>query len=95
MDATERVQARVVFAGRVQGVGFRYTTMDVAASFDVTGYVRNLRDGTVEMVAEGTRAQVEALVEAVSERMRRYVHHRLVTWEPATGQFRDFDLRFD
>lgn len=92
MNAGER--ARVVFAGQVQGVGFRYTTIDVASSFAVTGYVRNQRDGTVELVAEGERAEIEALVEAVAERMGHYIRDRNITWWPATGEFADFGVRF-
>ena len=49
----ECVRRRVLFSGRVQGVGFRYTTEAVASRFQVTGWVRNVRDGRVELVAEG------------------------------------------
>ena len=45
---------RIIFHGRVQGVGFRYTTHRIARGFPVTGFVRNLTDGTVELVACGT-----------------------------------------
>ena len=46
------------FSGHVQGVGFRYTVADVAEDFDVRGYVRNLPDGRVELVAEGDEAEI-------------------------------------
>lgn len=58
----ETVRARVVVSGLVQGVGFRYSCMDEASARPVTGWVRNLRDGRVEAVFEGARADVEALV---------------------------------
>ena len=48
-----RERRRVVFSGRVQGVGFRFTCQSLARGFDVAGYVRNLADGRVELVAEG------------------------------------------
>ncbi len=53
---------RLVVNGRVQGVGFRYFTVRLAESFAVTGYVRNLPNGGVEIVAEGTKDQVESFV---------------------------------
>ena len=87
------MRLRVVFHGMVQGVGFRYTTMRVASAFDVTGYVKNEVDGTVELVAEGERAELEAFLESVSERMAGYIRRREVGWSPATGGFERFGVR--
>jgi len=56
-------QIRVVVHGVVQGVGFRYHTRQVAQQLGVTGFVRNQPDGTVEIVAAGTQAQVQALLQ--------------------------------
>lgn len=56
---------RVIFHGRVQGVGFRYTTHRIARGFSVTGFVRNLADGTVEMIACGGPSEVQRFVDAV------------------------------
>ncbi|MFP4058825.1 MAG: acylphosphatase [Candidatus Brocadiia bacterium] len=94
MSDTEQARACVVFEGTVQGVGFRYTTVQIASSFDVTGYVKNCRDGSVELVAEGERGEVEAVVASVSRRMARYVRDREVTWSEATGEFEGFGVRF-
>ncbi|MFZ4483729.1 MAG: acylphosphatase [Chthoniobacterales bacterium] len=58
---------QVFYEGRVQGVGFRYGTRRVAAGFDVAGYVRNLPDGRVELVASGEAAEVEAFLQALRE----------------------------
>ena len=55
------VAKRLVVSGRVQGVGFRYFVVQAAEPLGITGYVRNLRDGTVEIVAEGTPMDVRAL----------------------------------
>lgn len=57
---------RTIYSGRVQGVGFRYSVKQIAAGFDVTGWVRNRPDGTVEMLAAGSAAEVEAFVAAVA-----------------------------
>ena len=61
-DAEDWARAHVRIAGRVQGVGFRYATMVEAEARDVRGWVRNLPDGRVEVVAEGTTAAVAGLV---------------------------------
>jgi len=87
------VRARVVFRGNVQGVGFRYATRHVAAAHTVTGYVRNQADGSVELVAEGEREDVEAFVNAVAEEMAPYVRRREVHWEAASGEFDGFGIR--
>lgn len=86
----EAVRARVRFRGHVQGVGFRFTARSVAEDFDVTGYVRNEPDGSVELVAEGAREEVEAFVEAVTREMAHYIRKRELWWEPATGEFHSF-----
>lgn len=57
--AEERARLRAILHGRVQGVNLRRYTRDRAAAMGLTGYVRNLDDGTVEVVAEGARAMLE------------------------------------
>ncbi|NBQ58676.1 MAG: acylphosphatase [Opitutaceae bacterium] len=64
---------RVIFTGRVQGVGFRYATLQVAREFEVAGLVENLPDGRVQLEAEGRQEVVDAFIQAVSERMHGYV----------------------
>jgi len=58
---------RVIFEGRVQGVGFRYTTKDIARGFDVRGWVKNLPDGTVELQVDGDAAEVTAFLKEIAE----------------------------
>ena len=61
------VARRVIFEGRVQGVGFRYTVKDLARSFDVCGTVKNLPDGTVELKAMGEPAELDAFLHEITE----------------------------
>ncbi|MDR1011850.1 MAG: acylphosphatase [Opitutaceae bacterium] len=63
----------VHFAGHVQGVGFRYTTMQVAREYEVTGYVTNLLDGRVQLEVEGAEREVKAFITALGERMHGYI----------------------
>ncbi|MBE2179569.1 MAG: acylphosphatase [Chthoniobacterales bacterium] len=58
---------QVFYEGRVQGVGFRYSARRVAAGFDVAGYVQNLPDGRVELVASGACGEVDDFLQALRE----------------------------
>ena len=84
----------VTFSGSVQGVGFRYTTCRLAGDFDVTGFVRNVPDGTVEVVAEGTGQEIDRLLAAVSRRMHGYVCDMTQQRAAHCDEFRGFDVRF-
>jgi acylphosphatase len=64
---------RVVYSGRVQGVGFRFTTKRLAEGYPVAGFVRNLPTGEVELAAEGESDSVEAFLAAVARRMADYI----------------------
>ena len=84
---------RVYYSGRVQGVGFRYTTQDLAARFAVAGYVRNMPNGSVELAAQGEPAQVEAFLSALSARMAGYIERTTVR-EESPGDYQDFRIRY-
>ena len=62
------VRCEVIFKGRVQGVGFRYTAQEYAQSLGLTGYIRNLGDGSVQMVAEGEEKTVAELIKKLEAR---------------------------
>jgi acylphosphatase len=89
----DRVRARLVVTGRVQGVAYRAATVDEATRLGVTGWVRNREDGGVEAVVEGERRQVDALV-AWCRRgpPAARVEDVAVRWEEHRGEFRDFDI---
>jgi acylphosphatase len=76
---------RVLYSGQVQGVGFRYTTRHLAQGYPVGGHVRNLRDGRVEVVAEGEAEQVAAFLATLEEQMAGYVEGRTVHEEAPQG----------
>ncbi|MGQ0633729.1 MAG: acylphosphatase [Planctomycetaceae bacterium] len=70
-----QVTERIVFSGRVQGVGFRFTTRSLARRYPVTGFVRNLPDGTVELVASGGAQAVNGLVADITSHFGDNVRH--------------------
>jgi acylphosphatase len=77
-----RERRRVHFSGRVQGVGFRYTCQSLSRGFEVAGFVRNLADGRVELVAEGDRQEIENFLTVIHREMGRYIHEVDVESEP-------------
>ncbi|MEX0678941.1 MAG: acylphosphatase [Pirellulales bacterium] len=83
----------VYFSGWVQGVGFRYTTRDIAARFDVRGFVKNLHDGRVVLVVEGAPSTLDRFVAAIEAEMARCIQSSKSTILPATHEFTDFEIR--
>lgn len=88
------VRRTVLYSGRVQGVGFRYTTCRIARGFPISGYVRNLPDGRVEAVAEGPFAEVERFFLKVAEDMTGNIRETVVRDEPARSEFDGFSVRY-
>ncbi|GAB6094462.1 acylphosphatase [Desulfatiferula olefinivorans] len=92
---SDNVRARVIIKGWVQGVAFRYNTKAAACERQVTGWVRNKADGSVEAVFEGGREQVEAIVAWCKKGPRMAVVKDVeVSWEPFAGDLKEFDIRF-
>jgi len=92
-DSPLRRRLTVIYSGHVQGIGFRYTAKSVAAGFDVTGIVRNLPDGRVELLAEGRRGELDAFRAAVRDAgLAGFIRDEQVSWADATNQFRGFEI---
>jgi len=83
----------VFFSGRVQGVGFRYTTLQVAKEFEVSGWVKNLPDGRVHLEAEGAPDIVKAFVSAVEDRLHGYIRKMERQAAKRPSQFAGFTIR--
>jgi acylphosphatase len=83
----------VLYSGRVQGVGFRYTAKTVATGFEVTGTVRNLPDGRVELVAEGKDIELKAFHAALRDAgLAGFIRDEQVDWADAKNDFRGFEI---
>jgi acylphosphatase len=95
MGRREEAQRREVhYSGRVQGVGFRYRVCRIAEQYTVTGYVKNLPDGRVEVVVEGRSEEIQAMLRAVKDEMDRYIRNVCEVPSQATGGFSGFEVRY-
>jgi len=91
--AMNRKRMQILYSGNVQGVGFRYSVRSVATGFEVTGAVKNLPDGRVELVAEGAREELEAFRQAIHEAgLDGFIRNEDVTWGDARNEFREFEV---
>jgi acylphosphatase len=86
------IRQTVFYTGRVQGVGFRFTTSHIARGFQVTGSVRNLADGRVELIAEGDRQEVKKFLAALAENMAANIKNIESHEGAATGEFSGFNI---
>jgi len=88
MDQTAR---HVIFRGRVQGVGFRYSARDIAGRYEVAGFVRNLPDGTVEMFIQGKPTEIDTCIADIQSEFTGYICDTQI--EPAIFSPRYTDFR--
>ena len=90
-----RKRAHVYYAGRVQGVGFRYTVREIVCGFEVTGWVCNRLDGRVELVAEGEEEEIQSFLEAIRvSQLGNYIRGEETAWGTAAGNLVGFEIRF-
>ena len=88
-----RRRLQVLYAGTVQGVGFRYSVKRLASGFELTGMVRNLPDGRVELVVEGAKEELSAFQQAIREsELGHFVRKEEVAWQEAQGNLSGFEI---
>lgn len=89
----DRRRVQVFYSGRVQGVGFRYQTRQLAAGYEIVGTVRNLSDGRVELVAEGSVAELNAFRQAIRDcGVGPLIDNEEEHWTDARGGIRGFEI---
>ena len=89
-----RKQLHVFYSGRVQGIGFRYTVLDIARQLKVCGWVKNLDDGKVEVLAEASEDVLNDFLQQINQHFSRYIQDADIEWLPAGGEFSDFQIKF-
>lgn len=91
----EKARAHVIVEGRVQGVFFRAHTQEMAELLNLTGWVKNRRDGRVEALFEGEKARVQQMIEWCHRGpSEARVTKVLVTWGDFSGEFRNFSIAY-
>lgn len=93
-DREQPERKRVIYTGHVQGVCFRMTAVDIAQGRPVVGYVRNLRDGSVELEAEGAADAVQAFLGAVEQHFSGHIRGASITAVAARGDEDTFEIRY-
>tara|TARA_B110000037_G_scaffold221281_1_gene291615 strand:- start:1325 stop:1609 length:285 start_codon:yes stop_codon:yes gene_type:complete len=83
----------VYFSGRVQGVGFRYSTLQVARGYEVTGFVRNMSDGRVSIEVEGEEKECRLFVRAVEDELDSYIRKCEISDGRRAPQHISFSIR--
>ena len=94
MQSSSNQRKIVHYGGQVQGVGFRYTAQRISQQYEVVGYVRNLRDGRVEIVAESSPECLAKFLDSIAEAMSGYIQETQIDLLPWTGEFDRFEIRY-
>lgn len=85
---------KVLYSGMVQGVGFRYTARRIAVNYNITGYVKNLMNGKVEILVEGAKEEVERFLVGISKSFQDYITKVEKTEVPEKGEYDNFEISF-
>jgi acylphosphatase len=85
---------KIIFSGSVQGIGFRYTVSRISVRYSLTGYVKNLADGTVEVFAQGKLSEIDLFIEDIKESFAGYIRGCKESNESCNTSFADFRIAF-
>ncbi len=86
------MRTRILYFGRVQGVGFRWNVAEIVKSFELTGLVQNLTDGSVEVVLEGTGSEIKKASFAIDRKMKGYWTNKEMESKEGEAHFSDFSI---
>jgi acylphosphatase len=85
----------IFFSGTVQGVGFRFAAEDLGRDLELGGWVKNLKDGRVEIVAEGYEEVLKQFLDGIKVGFPSYITDTSIQWEAFTNEFESFEIVFD
>ena len=88
------VQAHILYSGTVQGVGFRFMVQRYALSLDLTGWVKNLSNGSVEILVNGPKENIEKLFEMVEEYFQGHIRNKDIQFTSSDVEFKDFLIAY-
>ncbi|MBN1975537.1 MAG: acylphosphatase [Sedimentisphaerales bacterium] len=88
------IAKHIIFTGRVQGVGFRYSAQRTASSHQLTGWVRNLPDGSVEMLVQGTPEDVDNCINDIQQSFSGFVRETKISELPCNPRYTRFNITY-
>jgi len=88
------VAKHIIFIGQVQGVGFRFTAFRIANRFQLTGFVRNSPDGSVEILAQGFSDDIDNCIRDIQDSFAGYIRETKIEEIPTNPQYTDFKITF-
>jgi acylphosphatase len=88
------IAKQIIFKGNVQGVGFRYTSQRTAKIYNLTGYVKNLPDGSVEMLAQGELQDVDNCISDIQDSFGSYIRHTQINYVPLNPRYTNFRITY-
>ena len=86
-------QIHLIYSGQVQGIGFRYAVLEIAGEQKVCGWVKNLDNGQVEIIAQADEEVLNIFSQKINQQFFNYIKDFKIDWLPA-GEFRDFQIKF-
>ena len=89
-----QIAKHIIFTGQVQGVGFRFTAFNMANRHQLTGFVRNLPDGTVEMLIQGSSQAIDDCIRDIKEYFSGHIRETKIKEIPSNSQYKDFEITF-
>ena len=90
----QQTAKHILFSGQVQGVGFRYTANHIARQYNITGFVRNLPDGDVEMLAQGPEQDIDTCIVDIQDYFAGYIRDTQIEPVPPNPRHTDFRITF-
>lgn len=84
----------IVFSGAVQGVGFRFSARNLAAKHKIKGWVMNIPDGSVKLLAEGSREDLDNFLHDLKDEFKRYIDDYILQEKETHGDYKDFQIKF-
>ena len=88
------IARRIIYEGRVQGIGFRFSVKEIAQGYELAGWIRNLPDGRVQLEAQGDDVEIEGFLQAIEDsHLRPHIRRKVVTPIEPTGGLKGFQIR--
>jgi len=87
-------QIHVFFSGNVQGIGFRYSALEIAQNLGLSGFVKNLPDGRVELLAEGSEEKLQELCQKLNQEFKNQIQDSEISWSETSQKYSSFEINF-